>query len=73
MTTTQLLFIHALSPLHAGTGQSIGAIDLAIARDRATQFPYLPGSSLKGSLRDVAGLKQRKRTRQGADQELVRS
>ena len=53
MTTTQLLF-HALSPLHAGTGQSIGAIDLAIARDRATQFPYLPGSSIKGSLRDVA-------------------
>ena len=56
MTSPQLLFIHALSPLHAGTGQSIGAIDLAIARDRATQFPYLPGSSLKGSLRDVAGL-----------------
>lgn len=54
MTTTKLLFVHALSPLHAGTGQSIGAIDLAIARDRATQFPYLPGSSLKGSLRDVA-------------------
>lgn len=54
MTTTQLLFFHALSPLHAGTGQSIGAIDLAIARDRATQFPYLPGSSIKGSLRDVA-------------------
>ena len=54
MTSTQLLFVHALSPLHAGTGQSIGAIDLAIARDRATQFPYLPGSSIKGSLRDVA-------------------
>lgn len=54
MTPPRLLFVHALSPLHAGTGQSIGAIDLAIARDRATQFPYLPGSSLKGSLRDVA-------------------
>ncbi len=49
-----LLFVHALSPLHAGTGQSIGAIDLAIARDRATGFPYLPGTSLKGSLRDRA-------------------
>jgi CRISPR-associated protein Cmr4 len=54
MTTPKLLFVHALSPLHAGTGQSIGAIDLAIARDRATQFPYLPGSSIKGSLRDAA-------------------
>lgn len=70
MTSTQLLFVHALSPLHAGTGQSIGAIDLAIARDRATQFPYLPGSSLKGSLRDVAGLTFRKNNE--PDQELIK-
>jgi CRISPR-associated protein Cmr4 len=47
----RLLFVHALSPLHAGTGQSIGAIELATARDRATGFPYLPGSSIKGALR----------------------
>lgn len=52
-----LLFVHALSPLHAGTGQSVGAVDLAIARDRATGFPYLPGTSLKGSLRDHAKAK----------------
>ncbi|MCB9548978.1 MAG: type III-B CRISPR module RAMP protein Cmr4 [Myxococcales bacterium] len=52
MSTTRVLFVHALSPLHAGTGQSAGAVDLAIARDRATGLPYLPGSSLKGSLRD---------------------
>lgn len=51
---TRLLFVHALSPLHAGTGQSFGAIDLAIARDRATDHPYLPGSGLKGGLRAVA-------------------
>ena len=51
---TRLLVVHALSPLHAGTGQSFGAIDLAIARDRATDHPYLPGSSLKGSLRATA-------------------
>lgn len=50
----RLAVIHALSPLHAGTGQSIGAVDLAIARERATGMPYLPGSSLKGSLRDKA-------------------
>ena len=31
---TQLFLIHALSPLHAGTGQSVGAIDLPIARDK---------------------------------------
>lgn len=48
---TRLTFIHALSPLHAGTGQGAGVIDLPIAREKATGFPYLPGSSLKGTLR----------------------
>jgi CRISPR-associated protein Cmr4 len=49
---TRLLFVHALSPLHAGTGQGVGVIDLPIAREQATGLPYLPGSSLKGTLRD---------------------
>lgn len=49
----RLMFVHALSPIHAGTGQSLGAIDLAIARDRATDIPYIPGSSIKGTLRDA--------------------
>jgi CRISPR-associated protein Cmr4 len=48
----RLLFVHALSPLHAGTGQGVGVIDLPIARERANGLPYLPGSSLKGVLRD---------------------
>lgn len=47
----QLTFIHALSPLHAGTGQGAGVIDLPIAREKATGLPFLPGSSLKGTLR----------------------
>lgn len=49
---TRLIFVHALSPLHAGTGQGVGVIDLPIAREKATGLPYLPGSSLKGTLRD---------------------
>ncbi len=48
-----LLFVHAISPLHAGTGQGVGAIDLPIAREKATNIPYLPGSSIKGVLRDL--------------------
>ena len=54
MDAKALLFIHALSPLHAGTGQGVGGIDLPIAREKATGIPYLPGSSLKGVLRDRA-------------------
>lgn len=50
---TRLIFIHALSPLHAGTGQGVGVIDLPIAREKATGIPFLPGSSLKGTLRDA--------------------
>lgn len=49
--TARLTFIHALSPLHAGTGQGVGVIDLPIAREKATGLPFFPGSSLKGPLR----------------------
>jgi CRISPR-associated protein Cmr4 len=52
--STHILFLHALSPLHPGTGQGVGSIDLPIARERATGVPYLPGSSVKGVLRDAA-------------------
>lgn len=53
MTTARVYFLHALSPLHAGTGQGVGVIDLPIAREKATGIPYLPGSSIKGVLRDA--------------------
>lgn len=45
-------FIHALSPLHPGTGQAVGLVDLPIARLKATNIPFLPGSSVKGVFRD---------------------
>lgn len=47
----KLLFLHALSPLHAGTGQGVGVIDLPIAREKGTDIPIVPGSSIKGVLR----------------------
>ena len=47
----KLFHLHALSPLHCGTGQSAGVVDLPIARARATQLPIVPGSSLRGVLR----------------------
>lgn len=51
--STDLLLWSALTPVHSGTGQGgSGVIDLAIAREVATQFPILPASSIKGVLRD---------------------
>lgn len=49
---SKLFLVHTLSPLHAGTGQGVGVIDLPIAREKATGIPFLPGSSIKGVLRD---------------------
>ena len=48
---SQLFHLHTLSALHCGTGQSVGVVDLPIARARATQLPIVPGSSLRGVLR----------------------
>jgi CRISPR-associated protein Cmr4 len=50
---SKLLLIQAISPLHAGTGQGVGVIDLPIAREKATGIPFLPGSTLKGVFRDA--------------------
>ena len=48
----KLFHLHALSALHCGTGQSAGVVDLPIARDRASNLPLVPGSSLRGVLRE---------------------
>ncbi len=50
--TAKLILLHAVSPLHTGTGQGIDVIDLPIAREKATDLPYVPGSTVKGILRD---------------------
>lgn len=52
--TGGLLGLHALTAVHAGAGTSTGVVDLPIARERHTGWPIVPGSSLKGLLRDAA-------------------
>jgi CRISPR-associated protein Cmr4 len=49
----QAYLLHALSPLHAGTGHAADVIDLPIARMKATGIPIVPGSTIKGVLRDA--------------------
>lgn len=50
---TKPFLLHALSPLHAGTGHAADVIDLPTARMKATGIPFVPGSSIKGVLRDA--------------------
>ncbi|MBN1928139.1 MAG: type III-B CRISPR module RAMP protein Cmr4 [Chlorobiaceae bacterium] len=49
---TPLLLI-CETPLHAGSGDDLGVVDLPIQRERHTSFPKIEGSSLKGSLREA--------------------
>ncbi len=46
-------FIKVITPLHAGSGQDLGIVDMPIQRERHTEFPKIEGSGLKGSIRDV--------------------
>ncbi len=50
---TRILSILTRTPLHVGAGASVGVIDLPVQRERHTQIPIIPGSSLKGVLRDL--------------------
>lgn len=49
---TKSYWIHGLSPLHVGSGRGVGHIDLPIAREKVTGWPYIPGSAVKGVLAD---------------------
>ena len=44
----------AETPVHPGTGQSAGFVDLPVARESATDYPVIMGTSLKGALRQAA-------------------
>lgn len=48
-----LLFIHAQTELHPGSGTALGTVDLPVQRERHTQWPIVPASTLKGILRDA--------------------
>lgn len=50
----QVLFIYVETPLHAGTGRALGAVDLPIQRERTTGYPMVQASSIKGRLRAEA-------------------
>ena len=51
MSDKSLLFIHALTGLHPGSGTALGVVDLPVQRERHTDWPLIPGSSLKGVMR----------------------
>lgn len=57
----RMFWLHALTPLHVGTGRGEGYIDLPLAREKATRLPLVPGSAVKGVFADAHGASQEKR------------
>lgn len=53
--TTLRYWIHTITPLHVGAGRGLGYIDLPISREKVTNWPYIPGSSVKGVISDHYG------------------
>jgi len=47
----KMLFIYTETPLHAGSGRSLGYVDLPIQRERVTDYPMVQSSGVKGALR----------------------
>ena len=43
--------IKVITPLHAGSGQDLGIVDLPIQRERHTSYPKIEASGLKGAIR----------------------
>ena len=46
------LLYQNMTPLHVGCGQDVGVVDLPVIRERTTGYPFIPGSGIRGSLRD---------------------
>ncbi|MEH2419272.1 type III-B CRISPR module RAMP protein Cmr4 [Nostoc sp.] len=55
MSDFRVGYIYSLAPIHCGGEGDLGNI-LEIAREVHTNFPYIPGSSLRGTLRDEVKL-----------------
>jgi CRISPR-associated protein Cmr4 len=48
-----IMYLFARTPVHVGAGNSVGAVDSPVMRERHTRIPIIPGSSLKGVLSDL--------------------
>jgi CRISPR-associated protein Cmr4 len=48
----EILGLLAETPLHPGVGQEEGAVDLPVAREEPFGIPVVPGSGLKGAMRE---------------------
>lgn len=55
MSKNAIVTMLAETHIHPGVGQSTGALDLPVSRERTTHYPFIPGSGVKGAFRVWAG------------------
>ena len=48
----RVCLLYAITPIHAGAGQALSAVDLPIQREEHTAWPMVQASGIKGALRD---------------------
>ena len=53
LDAVDILLLKAVTPVHAGSGAELSFVDQPIQREKATGFPIIQGSSLKGALRTL--------------------
>lgn len=66
----QPVLYQAITPIHVGSGQDVGVVDLPVIRERTTDHPFLPGSGIRGALRERSESSDRLLTRRifGSDE-----
>lgn len=47
----EIKYIKAITPIHAGSGQDMGIVDMPIQREKHSNIPKIEASSLKGSIK----------------------
>ncbi|MDI6893169.1 MAG: type III-B CRISPR module RAMP protein Cmr4 [Bacillota bacterium] len=62
-----LMYMYVETPLHAGTGRGLAAVDLPVQRERVTGYPLVQASGIKGKVRAATHLLIKQRDRQNGD------
>lgn len=70
---SRLLYLYVETPLHAGAGSGLGPVDLPIQRERATSYPIVQASGLKGALREMAESKVAKLPDQADNEKALKA
>lgn len=49
---TKMYWLQTITSLHVGAGKGVGFVDMPIMREKITEWPLVPGSAVKGVMRD---------------------